>query len=61
MNIFWKAKRRLRNEFKGLKYLMSGEKTQTALKSASVVYEAIKIMYNPFYVLDLSRRLILNL
>ena len=61
MNMFWKAKRRLRNEFKGLKYLMSGEKTQTALKSASVVYEAIKIMYNPFYVLDLSRRLILNL
>ena len=61
MQMFWKAKRRLRNEFKGLKYLMSGEKTQTALKSASVVYEAIKIMYNPFYVLDLSRRLILNL
>ena len=59
--MFWKAKRRLRNEFKGLKYLMSGEKTQTALKSASVVYEAVKIMYNPFYVLDLSRRLILNL
>ena len=61
MSIFWKAKRRLRNEFKGLKYLMSGKKTQQAIKSASVVYEVVKVMYNPFYFLDLSRRLILNL
>ena len=61
MNMFYRAKRRLKQEFRGLKYLMSGEKTQTALKSASVVYEAIKIIYNPFYILDLSRRLILNL
>ena len=61
MNMFYRAKRRLKQEFRGIKYLMSGEKTQKALKSASVVYEVVKVMYNPFYFLDLSRRLILNL
>ena len=61
MNMFYRTKRRLRNEFKGLRYLMSGEKTQKAIKSASVVYEVVKVIYNPFYFLDLSRRLILNL
>ena len=61
MNMFYRAKRRLKQEFKGIKYLASGDRTQKVLKSASVVYEAVKIIYNPFYIIDLSRRLILNL
>ena len=59
--MFYRAKRRLKQEFKGIKYLASGDRTQKALKSVSVVYEAVKIIYNPFYIIDLSRRLILNL
>ena len=59
--MFYRAKRRLKQEVRGIKYIMSGDRTQKALKSASVVYEAVKIIYNPFYIIDLSRRLILNL
>ena len=61
MNMFYRAKRRLKQEFKGIKYLASGDRTQSVLKSASVIYEVVKVIYNPFYFLDLSRRAILNL
>ena len=62
MNIFWKAKRRLRNEMRGIKYLMSGKSSQQMIRLTSVIYETSRVFYNPFYLLEIARRqLIKNL
>ena len=62
MNIFWKAKRRLRNEMRGIKYVMSGKSSQKMIRLTSVIYETSRVFYNPFYLLEIARRqLIKNL
>lgn len=62
MNIFWKAKRRLRNEMRGIKYVMSGKSSQQMIRLTSVIYETSRVFYNPFYLLEIARRqLIKNL
>ena len=56
MNIFWKAKRRLRNEMRGIKYLMNGKTTQRVIKVSKILYETSRVFYNPFYLLEIARR-----
>ena len=46
MNMFWRAKRRLRQEIKGLKYVIGQAQSQ----------RIIKLVYNPWYLLEIARR-----
>ena len=53
VNMFFRGKRRLREEFRGLKSLMKKKRTQRALRASYYVVEAVRIVYNPWHLLDL--------
>ena len=56
MNMFWRAKRRIRQEVKGLKYVIGQAQSQRIIKLSYVTYEVSKIVYNPWYLLEIARR-----
>lgn len=56
MNMFWRAKRRLRQEVKGLKYVIGQAQSKRIIKLSYVTYEVSKIVYNPWYLLEIARR-----
>lgn len=61
MNL-WKIKRRLEQEMRGIKYLMSGNTGRTAIRVTNIIYEATRVAYNPLYLIEIGRRqLIKNL
>ena len=50
---YYDFKRRIKNEWRGLKYLI---KTKNAIRNITVVYEVGKIVYCPWAVFDLIYR-----
>ena len=52
MNIFFRAKRRARQEWRGVKSIATQYRPQIRL--ANIIYEATKIIYNPWYLLDIA-------
>lgn len=61
MNMFWRAKRRLRQEIKGLKYIIGRPSSKKIIKLSYVSYEVSRIIYNPWYLLEILRRNIYNI
>lgn len=60
MNMFWRGKRRLRQEVKGLKYVIGARRSMKIIKFSFVAYQVTKICYNPWYLLDLAKKQILK-
>ena len=60
MNIFWRTKRRLRQEVKGLKYVIGTRRSIKIIKLSFVAYQAARICYNPWYLIDLAKKQILK-
>jgi hypothetical protein len=60
MNMFWKAKRRLRNEIAGLKYVIGKPRSKRIITLSYVTYEISKTIYNPWYLLEIARRSIMS-
>ena len=58
MNMFFRSKRRLKQEIKGIKYLMSGKKTLKVIKTTYILYQVSKVCYNPFYLICIGTNLI---
>jgi len=58
MNMFFRSKRRLKQEIKGIKYLMSGRKTKKIITATYVAYQITKIVYNPFYLICIANNVI---
>ena len=54
MNFYW-LRRRLRQEVKGLKYVLGNEKSKEIIKLSYVAYQVSRVIYNPYYLLDLSK------
>tara|TARA_R110000787_G_scaffold219055_1_gene327787 strand:- start:1367 stop:1555 length:189 start_codon:yes stop_codon:yes gene_type:complete len=54
MNLFW-LRRRLRSEIQGLKYVLGNEKSKEIIKLSYVAYQVSRVIYNPYYLLDLSK------
>ena len=50
-------RRRLRDELRGARYLI-GDNGVEAIRLASIAADLIKVVYNPFYLIDVARRLI---
>tara|TARA_R110000737_G_scaffold333351_2_gene350965 strand:+ start:462 stop:647 length:186 start_codon:yes stop_codon:yes gene_type:complete len=59
MNLFW-LRRRLRSEIQGLKYVLGNEKSKEIIKLSYVVYETVRIIYNPWYMLNIAKRNIIS-
>lgn len=51
MNIFFRAKRRARQEWRGVKSIAKQYRPQIRL--ANVIYETSRIIYNPWYLVDI--------
>jgi len=58
MDMFWRAKRRLRQEWKGVKYLINKPNNKAVIEISTVAYHIIKIIYNPFYLIDVASNII---
>jgi len=58
MNMFFRSKRRLKQEIKGIRYLMSGRKTKKIITATYIAYQVSKIVYNPFYIICLATNVI---
>ena len=54
MNLYW-WKRRIRQEVAGLKYVIGNEKSKKIIKLSFVAYQVSRVIYNPYYLLDLSK------
>lgn len=52
--MFFRSKRRLKQEIKGIKYLMSGKKTKKIITATYIAYQVSKIVYNPFYLICIA-------
>ena len=59
MNLYW-LRRRLRSEVAGLKYVIGNEKSKEIIKLSYVVYETVRIIYNPWYMLSIAKRNIIS-
>ena len=59
MNMYW-LRRRLRQEIQGLKYVIGNEKSKEIIKLSYVVYETVRIIYNPWYMLNIAKRNIIS-
>ena len=59
---FHRAKRRLKQEWKGLKYIFSSEEGKQVIKVSYVVYETTRVLYNPWRLIDILffRKLLTN-
>ena len=53
---FHRAKKRLKQEWRGLKYMFRSEEGKKIIKTTYIITESIKVIYNPWYVLDLIFR-----
>lgn len=53
VQMFFRAKRRLKSEWRGLKSLLRKKSTKRLLKVSYVLYEVSRVIYNPFRILDL--------
>ena len=60
MNMFWRAKRRLRQEVKGLKLLIRTRTGRKVIKISLLTYDISRLIYNPFYLIDIVKRTALN-
>ncbi len=60
---FHKAKRRLKQEWKGLKYIFRSEEGKKIIRASYLVYQASRVIYNPWHLLDIifANKLIKNL
>tara|TARA_R110000803_G_scaffold196384_2_gene259682 strand:+ start:470 stop:646 length:177 start_codon:yes stop_codon:yes gene_type:complete len=54
----WIWKRRIKEELRGIKYLI-GDKGMTTLKTARLAYEISRVVYNPFYLIEIACKIIL--
>ena len=54
MNLYW-LKRRLRSEVAGLKYVIGNKKSKKIIRLTYIAYETARVIYNPFYLLELSK------
>ena len=59
MNMYW-LKRRIRSEIAGLKYVIGNKKSKKIIKLTYVVYQVSRVCYNPFYLIQISKGLILK-
>ena len=59
MNFYW-LRRRLRQEVKGLKYVLGNEKSKEIIKLSYVAYQVSRVIYNPYYLATLAHRHILK-
>ena len=50
---FHKAKRRLKQEWKGLKYIFSSEEGKQVIRVSYILYETSRVIYNPWRLLDI--------
>ena len=53
MNFYW-LRRRLRQEVKGLKYVLGNEKSKEIIKLSYVAYQVSRVIYNPYYLATLA-------
>ena len=58
--LFLRARRRLRNEIKGLKYIIGCQRSRKIIKLSFVAYHVSKICYNPWYLLEIAKKEILK-
>ena len=58
--MFFRGKRRLKQEIKGVRYLLSGRKTKKIITATYVAYQISKVCYNPFYLICLATNVIKN-
>tara|TARA_R110000824_G_scaffold128814_2_gene289916 strand:+ start:9951 stop:10145 length:195 start_codon:yes stop_codon:yes gene_type:complete len=63
VQMFFRAKRRLKQEWKGLKYIFSSDEGKKIIKTTYIMVESIKVIYNPWYLFDIifRHKLIKNL
>ena len=54
MNFYW-LRRRIRQEVVGLKCVIGNEKSKKIIKLSYVAYQVSRVIYNPYYLLDLSK------
>ena len=59
MNMNW-LRRRIRSEIQGLKYVLGNKKSKKIIKLSYVVYETVRVIYNPWYMLSLTNRHIIK-
>lgn len=52
-NKIFRLKRRLKEEWKGIKYIFSSEEGQQILRTSYIIYETSRVIYNPFRLLDI--------
>jgi len=59
---FFRLKRRLKQEWRGLKYIFSSEEGKQVIKVSYVVYETTRVIYNPWRLIDILffRKLLKN-
>tara|TARA_R110000782_G_C14524284_1_gene381483 strand:- start:216 stop:410 length:195 start_codon:yes stop_codon:yes gene_type:complete len=53
---FHKAKRRIKQEWKGLKYMFKSEEGKKIIKTTYYISQTVKVIYNPWYLLDIIFR-----
>ena len=58
--LFLRARRRLRNEIKGLKYIIGYRRSRKIIKLSFVAYHVGKVFYNPWYLIDIAKKEILK-
>ena len=60
---FHRAKKRLKQEWKCLKYMFKSEEGKKIIKTTYFISESLKVAYNPWYILDIifRHKLIKNL
>ena len=51
-----RAKNRLKQEWKCLKYMFKSEEGKKIIKTTYFISESIKVVYNPWYILDIIFR-----
>ena len=59
MNMYW-LRRRLRSEIAGLKCVLGNKKSKKIIKLTYVIYETVRVVYNPWYLASLANRHILK-
>ena len=56
VQMFFRAKRRLKQEWRGLKYMFRSDEGKKIIKTTYIMVECVKVLYNPFYILDIIFR-----
>jgi hypothetical protein len=58
--LFFRARRRLRQEIKGLKYVIGARRSMKIIKFSFVAYQVSRVLYNPFYLIEIAKKEILK-